>query len=60
MTRSVRILWRIFLYGFGLPVILLIAANFGLFGKMPSLQELEKPQGVLCQRNHQCRWFADG
>ena len=43
MKRSVRIFWRIFLFGF-LAVMLLIAlANFGVFGKMPSLQELENP-----------------
>lgn len=44
---SVRILWTIVLGGFVLFTLILAAANFGLFGKMPSLQELENPQANL-------------
>jgi penicillin-binding protein 1A len=33
--------------GFGLVVLLLASANFGLFGKLPSLQQLENPQANL-------------
>ena len=47
MKRSVKILWRVFLLGFAAVVIMLILANFGLFGKMPSLQELENPEADL-------------
>ena len=43
MKKSVRIFWRIFLVGFVAFVLLLVLANFGVFGKMPSLQELENP-----------------
>ena len=43
MKRSVRIFWYIFLGGFGSLVLLILLANFGVFGKMPSLQELENP-----------------
>ena len=43
MKKSVRIFWRIFLVGFGAFVLLIVLANFGVFGKMPSLQELENP-----------------
>ncbi len=43
MKKSVRIFWRIFLFGFLAFVLLLILANFGVFGKMPSLKELENP-----------------
>jgi penicillin-binding protein 1A len=43
MKKSVRIFWRIFLVGFGAFVLLIILANFGVFGKMPSLKELENP-----------------
>ncbi len=43
MKRSVRIFWRIFLVGFGAFILLIIMANFGVFGKMPSLKELENP-----------------
>lgn len=43
MKKSVRIFWRIFLFGFLAFVLLIAMANFGVFGKMPSLQELENP-----------------
>jgi penicillin-binding protein 1A len=43
MKKSVRIFWFIFLGGFGALVLLILLANFGVFGKMPSLQELENP-----------------
>lgn len=47
MKRSVQILWRVFLWGFAIVVLIFIGANFGLFGKMPSVQELENPEADL-------------
>ncbi len=47
MKRSVKILWRVFLLGFAAVLLMLILANFGVFGKMPSLQELENPEADL-------------
>jgi len=47
MKRSVKILWRLFLYGVLFIVILFTCANYGLFGKMPSLEELEHPEADL-------------
>ncbi len=47
MKRSVKILWRLFWLGFILFAGMLLAANFGLFGKMPSLTELENPEADL-------------
>lgn len=47
MSRSVQILWRIFLGGFGVLLLLLLCANFGVFGKMPSIHELENPEADL-------------
>jgi len=47
MKQSVRILWKVFFYGLGLVTLLFIAANFGLFGKMPSLKDLENPEADL-------------
>lgn len=47
MKRSVKILWRIFLGGFSLFILLLLCANFGLFGKMPSVEELQNPEADL-------------
>ncbi len=43
MRKSVRIFWRIFLAGFACLILLVLATNFGLLGKMPSLRELEDP-----------------
>jgi penicillin-binding protein 1A len=47
MKRSVQILWRVFLWGFAIVALIFIGANFGLFGKMPSVQELENPEADL-------------
>lgn len=47
MTRSVQLLWRIFFGGLGFIILLFLLANFGIFGKMPSLQELENPEADL-------------
>ena len=47
MKRSVSLLWRIFLLGLAAVIIVLLLANFGVFGKMPSLQELENPEADL-------------
>ena len=47
MKRSVSLLWRVFLLGFATVIIVLLLANFGVFGKMPSLQELENPEADL-------------
>jgi penicillin-binding protein 1A len=43
MKKAVRIFWRIFFGGVATFVALLLMANFGVFGKMPSLEELENP-----------------
>jgi len=43
IRRSVRIFWRVFLIGFGLFFLMILMANFGVFGKMPSLKDLENP-----------------
>ncbi len=43
MKKPVRIFWRIFAVGFILFIALVLMANFGVFGKMPSLSELENP-----------------
>lgn len=47
MKRSVKILWRLFLVGMVSVVILFLCANFGVFGKMPSVAELENPEADL-------------
>jgi penicillin-binding protein 1A len=47
MRKPIKYLWRAFFIGFGLFVLLVIGANFGLLGKMPSLEELENPSASL-------------
>src|SRR5687768_2351315 len=43
MQRSVRIFWQVFLAGFVGFILLVLLASWGVFGKMPSLKELENP-----------------
>jgi penicillin-binding protein 1A len=40
-------MWKIFFWGLGIVILIFAAANFGLFGKMPSLKELENPEADL-------------
>ena len=47
MSSSVKILWRIFFGCLGIAILVLLAINFGLFGKMPSVQQLENPEADL-------------
>ncbi|RYG02451.1 MAG: penicillin-binding protein, partial [Chitinophagaceae bacterium] len=43
MSRPVRIYWKIFLICFGSLVLFIALLNWGVFGEMPSLAELENP-----------------
>lgn len=43
MNRSVVIFWRIFLGGFAAVILLIVLVTLGVFGKLPSLSELENP-----------------
>ncbi len=43
IRRSVKILWRIFFIGLCAMIVLILFANWGLLGKMPSLEELQNP-----------------
>lgn len=43
MKKAKKIFWRLFLIGFASFFLLIILANFGVFGKMPSLKDLENP-----------------
>ena len=47
MTRAVRIFWKVFLYGFLFIVLMIVLISFGVFGKMPSLAQLENPSIML-------------
>ena len=43
MKQTVKVFWKIFFFGFAGFAMLLLLINFGLFGKLPSLSELENP-----------------
>jgi len=43
MSKPVRTIWRIFFAAWALFLLFLLAINLGVFGKLPSLVELENP-----------------
>src|SRR5450432_4945366 len=47
MRKANPIFWKIFFAALGLFVLLLILINFGVFGSLPSLKELENPSIML-------------
>ena len=47
VKTSVKFIWRVFWIGLLFVVALFTCANFGVFGKMPSLLELENPEADL-------------
>ncbi len=47
VSKSVKLLWYCVLGGIGVFLIMLLSAQIGVFGKLPSLQELENPQANL-------------
>ncbi len=47
MKRSVRILWRVFIGGLIFVILMFTLANFGVFGKMPSVEQLQNPEADL-------------
>ena len=61
MKKAVRIFWRIFIGGFAsISHCWYAMANFGVFGKMPSLAELENPSILQASEVICCRWNTDG
>ena len=43
MSKSAKTFWKIFVLAWGLLLIFILMVNFGVFGKLPSLAELENP-----------------
>ncbi len=43
MKKSVRIFWVVFWSGFGIFVLIIVLAILGVFGKLPSMKQLENP-----------------
>jgi penicillin-binding protein 1A len=44
---AVKVFWRLVFFGFGSFILLILLANWGVFGKMPSIQDLENPSASL-------------
>ena len=42
-SKAVKIFWKIFLYAWGVVFLLIFLIYVGLFGKLPSIEELENP-----------------
>ena len=47
VSPMVKLFWKFFFGGIGFLLLLFLLANFGLFGKMPSILELENPEADL-------------
>lgn len=47
VNPAVKILWAIVFTGVGMAVLIFGGAYFGVFGKLPSLQQLENPEADL-------------
>ena len=47
MRKAIPIFWKIFFAGLGFFILLLVLINFGVFGSLPSLKELENPSIML-------------
>src|SRR5215204_1874173 len=43
MKKSLRIFWMFFLSGMGIVLVFILMCIFGVFGKLPSLKQLENP-----------------
>lgn len=47
MSRPVQIFWRIFFGGLGAFILFLLLCNWGVFGKMPSIDDIQNPTASL-------------
>jgi len=50
IKRSVSILWKVFFIGLALAILVIIAADLGLLGPMPSIEELQNPSASLASQ----------
>ena len=50
MKKSVKILWRLFFVGAGLFILMVLLANWGVFGRMPSIEDLQNPSASLASQ----------
>src|SRR6476646_312751 len=50
MKKAVKIFWWIFFSGLLLGILLIVFANVGLLGKMPSIKELSNPTALIASQ----------
>lgn len=50
IKKSVKILWRVFFIGFCAAIVLILFADWGLLGKMPSIEELQNPSASMASQ----------
>jgi penicillin-binding protein 1A len=43
MSNTIKIFWKIFILAWGFFILFIVMVYFGVFGKLPSLAELENP-----------------
>jgi len=47
MTKPVKLFWQIFFIGLGSFILFIFLCNWGLFGKMPSIADIQNPSASL-------------
>src|SRR5690606_40267624 len=47
LNKYLRLFWTLFVGGVGFVVLIFALANFGVFGDMPTFDELENPNSSL-------------
>jgi penicillin-binding protein 1A len=50
MKKGVKIFWWVFFSGLTLGILLIVFANIGLLGKMPSIKELSNPTALIASQ----------
>lgn len=50
MKKGVKIFWWIFFSGLTLGILLIVSADIGLLGKMPSIKELSNPTALVASQ----------
>lgn len=50
MKKGVKIFWWVFFSGLIIGILLIASANFGLLGKMPSIEELSNPTALVASQ----------
>src|ERR1019366_1169353 len=47
MDKSIKIFWRVFFIGIATFILFLLLCNWGVFGEMPSIDDIQNPTASL-------------